>query len=379
MREHPIPQDITGYRFHIIGSMTIKQFAEIAAGCIGGLVIYATNLLPFIKWPLISISVGLGAAAAFLPIAERPLDHWVTTFIRVMYRPTKFFWKRSSKVPDVFTYVPTTHTTELNDQVDLSPARRERIREYMASVQDSPTSSLLDEAEYARMQEIMNTFRTLVPTSVSATKQSEKPQLKVRVRSLQTNSLESGGLTTNEVLVFSQNTPLSKQQLAATDVAREVAIPEIELIKIADQKKAPEEQHILSSDPTKTGSHLSADEISTLSPDLDNSQSTAASATSATLNASLPFPQKPTTPNQLVGMILTPNNELIPEAIVEIRDEHDRVVRAVKSNALGQFYVTTPLENGAYTVMVERDTFQFLPQQLTLGGEVVDPIEIHSV
>ena len=36
MREHPIPQDITGYKFHIIGSMTLKQFLEIAIGVIVG-------------------------------------------------------------------------------------------------------------------------------------------------------------------------------------------------------------------------------------------------------------------------------------------------------------------------------------------------------
>jgi hypothetical protein len=38
MKEHPIPQDITNYRFHIVGSMTLKQFGECAAGVIIALI-----------------------------------------------------------------------------------------------------------------------------------------------------------------------------------------------------------------------------------------------------------------------------------------------------------------------------------------------------
>ena len=85
MQEHPIPQDITGYKFHIIGSMTLKQFGEVFLGVIIAGILFKTNLIAVIKWPLIMMSVGLGAAAAFLPIEERPLDHWIITFFRVLY------------------------------------------------------------------------------------------------------------------------------------------------------------------------------------------------------------------------------------------------------------------------------------------------------
>ena len=94
MREHPIPQDISGYRFHIIGNMTLKQFIEMAGGCVVAVIIYATNLPTIIKWPLIGLSIGVGALIAFIPIAERPLDHWVITFFKVLYRPTNFSGKK---------------------------------------------------------------------------------------------------------------------------------------------------------------------------------------------------------------------------------------------------------------------------------------------
>ncbi|MDQ5951410.1 MAG: hypothetical protein QG639_691, partial [Patescibacteria group bacterium] len=58
MKEHPIPQDITNYRFHIVGSMTLKQFGEVLVGVIISFIIYQTNLIAIIKWPLIVLFFG---------------------------------------------------------------------------------------------------------------------------------------------------------------------------------------------------------------------------------------------------------------------------------------------------------------------------------
>src|SRR3990170_2260575 len=99
MQEHPIPQDVTGYKFHIVGNMTLKQFAEVGAGVLVAVILYNTNLLSFIKWPLMMLSVGLGGMMAFVPIEERPLDHWIMTFFRRLYNPTKFYWRKDSAVP----------------------------------------------------------------------------------------------------------------------------------------------------------------------------------------------------------------------------------------------------------------------------------------
>ena len=113
MRDHPIPQDIVGYRFHIVGNMTIKQFAEVGAGCLMALIIYQSNLLFPIKWALIGLSISIGTALAFLPIEERPLDHWLLTFVRILYKPTKFFWRRAAKIPEVFLFQPINALSHL--------------------------------------------------------------------------------------------------------------------------------------------------------------------------------------------------------------------------------------------------------------------------
>jgi hypothetical protein len=77
-------------------------------------------------------------------------------------------------------------------------------------------------------------------------------------------------------------------------------------------------------------------------------------------------------------MILTPRDELIPGAIIEIQTPQGVVSRAVKSNALGQFFITTPLENGEYIVSVEKDGHTFKPMTITLTGKIVEPLEVRS-
>ena len=104
MKEHPIPQDITNYRFHIVGSMTLKQFGEVAIGVALAFFIYQTNLINIIKWPLIFLAFGGGLAAGFVPIEERPLSHWITTFLTILYKPTQFFWKRMYNIPPAFLF-----------------------------------------------------------------------------------------------------------------------------------------------------------------------------------------------------------------------------------------------------------------------------------
>lgn len=367
MREHPIPQDIVGYRFHIIGSMTLRQFAELAIGAILGLVIHATNLPDAIKWPLIFIAVTIGAAAAFLPIEERPLDHWIVTFFKTLNQPTKFFWEKSSKIPELFLFKAGQQTSEAQDEVDLTPARRQRIKDYLVSVRSN--KHRLDAEDLviqARIQSIMRSFDEISLSETSATKQANKPNLKTRTRSLAGLSIFE-----NKAIAYDQAESEKKTLLATAQVAKTISVPETASTEV-EARQALEETN---DETTHAQQAVYVENIQT-----DKTNSTENSSEQAvTFNAGLPFPSKPTQPNKLVGMILTNSNELIPEAIIEIKDDQSRVVRAVKSNALGQFFISTPLKNGNYSIFISHDSYQFHPQEIVLESEVIDPIEIRSL
>lgn len=363
MREHHIPQDIVGYRFHIVGSMTLKQFAELAMGVILGMIIYATNLPPIIKWPLVFTAGALGAIAAFLPIEERPLDHWITAFFKTLYRPTKFFWKKSSKIPDVFTFEVGKGIMEKKDDIDLTPIRRKRIKEYLASTKSiSNYRDKYDRETQDRINDIMQFFDEVIPDKVEVTKQVEKPDLKIRARSLKNLSSIK-----EEAVVYKQTTQ-SKTILLTTQVAQRTGVPVTEITNAETHSAvAQEKKQIISK---QLAAYVTSNDTNNQS-NLDGNP--------VVFNASLPFPSKPTTPNKLVGMILTTNNELIPEAIIEIKDDQNRIVRAVKSNALGQFFISTPLKKGGYNIIITHPKYQFNSQKVVLKNELVEPIEVKSL
>lgn len=379
MRDHPIPQDIVGYQFHIVGNMTIKQFAEMAAGAGIAFLLYLTNLYPPIKWTLIGISFATGAAAAFLPFEERPLDHWLYTLVTVLYRPTKYFWKKSAKVPDPFLYKPMDESQKTPETFDLNPARRARIHEYLQSVPQETDS--FDQARQAYIDSILATFNsTRVTAQGKLEPQKAKPRLKVRVRSLRYSQAYNAdtGLISEETEYDStdkvddiENKERNYLQLhtplAVAQVAQDVAVPEVQEVVV----ESPVEETV------DDIPHQEADEQAYV----DTIQSTAQpSATQdAVFNQDLPFPSKPTEPNKLVGMILSPQNELINDAIVEIVTPDGQTIRAVKTNALGQFFITTPLPNGDYVIKAEKEELDFSPLNLQLTGEIVEPIEIRSI
>ena len=193
MRQHPIPQDITNYKFHLIGSMTLKQFGELAAGVIIALIIYSTNLIGIVKWGLILFVVGLAALVAFVPIEERPLDHWIITFFKNLWKPTKFFWKRKTEIPDFMNYKIHQINQEFNSpEVDFNPARKKRIHEYLSSIpKNGEQLDDWDKAESQRIGQLISTFNEVEvdESEVEITpEKEEKPNLKTRVRNLKAPS-----------------------------------------------------------------------------------------------------------------------------------------------------------------------------------------------
>lgn len=94
MEQHPIPQQITSYEFKLVGEMTLKQFGKAAGGIIIALLINATGLVFFVKWPLMFIFAAGGLAMAFVPFQDRPLETWLLSFIRSIYMPTIYVWKK---------------------------------------------------------------------------------------------------------------------------------------------------------------------------------------------------------------------------------------------------------------------------------------------
>ncbi len=289
MQEHPIPQDITGYQFHLIGSMTIRQFAMVLAGVVAAVVFYQVSLPVFMKLPISIMFALTGAGAAFVPIEGRPLDQWIVNFFRALYKPTKFFWKREAQIPDAFTYEAKNDKSQEEKPVGLGPVRKERVQEFLRSMNQAHLEvDQFDYEENMRINQVLQTFDDVSVEEQEGVKQVQKPDLKVRVRKMQ--AIDGGR---QRRVVFDAG----QAQKDAASIDKEAAFK-----------------------PERAAFNGSAETVSQ--------------------NQDLPFPNKPSQPNKIVGMVLEPSNRLIKGARVEIKNEQGETITAVKSNALGQFFVT---------------------------------------
>src|SRR5258708_4022321 len=144
MEQHAVPQNISSYQFHLVGDMTLKQFLELAAGVVIGILFYATGLPSLIKWPLILFSAGMGAALAFIPLEERPLEKWIVAFFRSVYSPTLFHWE---KIDGVKYFV--------DEQSQTTPAHS---ADAVLAGRPNPTAPKLDANETSYLNRVMQIF-----------------------------------------------------------------------------------------------------------------------------------------------------------------------------------------------------------------------------
>lgn len=97
MENHPIPQNVTGFQFKLIGDITIKQFVYLAAGSVSGWFFFSLPIAPFVKFPLSSFFILVGISFAFIPIAGRPIDVMVANFIKSLFNPTLYIYRKTGQ------------------------------------------------------------------------------------------------------------------------------------------------------------------------------------------------------------------------------------------------------------------------------------------
>jgi len=178
MEQHPVPQHIASYEFRLIGDMTLKQFAQLAAGGILAIVAYALPLHVIIKWPLVIFLAFLGFAFAFLPINERPLSIWFLAFLKAAFSPTQFIWTRKTKKPDLFR--PTPQKIGMSQVQPEGPIseKQENINQYLTSLPYAEEDkNPLDKKEEEFLNEVDRLFQsTPQPQVAPATQPEIKPQ-----------------------------------------------------------------------------------------------------------------------------------------------------------------------------------------------------------
>lgn len=132
MENHPIPQDVTGFQFKLIGNMTVKQFAYLATGIILGWVFLQLPISIFIKLPFSIFFAVFGVGLAFFPISGRPMDAMIGNFIKALLRPTQFFYEKTGTQ----LYYPSA---KVSFNGTLPFQQKDKLKDYLASQTNNPS------------------------------------------------------------------------------------------------------------------------------------------------------------------------------------------------------------------------------------------------
>lgn len=152
MDNHPIPQDVTGFQFKLIGNMTVKQFAYLAGGVVFAWIFFQSPISFLIKLPFSAFSAVLGIGLAFFPVSGRPMDLMIGNFIKALIKPTQFFYEKTG----VQLYYPHKATLPLKQyKNDLSPFPKDKLKLYLESL-DKKSKNKADEKENNFLMSVSN-------------------------------------------------------------------------------------------------------------------------------------------------------------------------------------------------------------------------------
>jgi hypothetical protein len=410
MESHPVPQNVTSFEFHLVGNMTLRQFGYLAVGLGIAWLSFALffNNLPILAWPLIIVSASLGAAYAFLPIMERPLDYWTKAFVKAIRKPT--LRKYSSKIifPDdpkfkdrlqiYLHYIQSLPQNTLTQQptapsigIKITPPAPEKPEEkkeekQAATAQPTPPAASAPAAGKDAVSEFLENLNKLAQESdvkkplPTAPVQTAPPPQPTPPPPPPAPSPTSVPEPSNEDLSKTVQLAKEAQSVQNRILEAEKRINDIKsgaATEGVDPRKYTQEFQSVLADLQKM--NQKAREISHELAELSKTpnESTIASAPTTKPNI-IPSLTLSSTPNIINGIVTDAQGNYIEGAIIVAHDKAGLPVRALKTNKLGQFIAATPLPSGTYTISVEKEDLAFDVVQVELNDKVLNPVVISA-
>lgn len=144
MQQHPVPQNIASFEFKIVGDLTLKQFLYLAAGFILAGVFYVSPLPGIIKWPAVLMTSIVGISLGLSSVGDRPLDQWLIYFIKAVYKPTQFVWKKSITIPEFLspTIAQPTQIEKPRVKAEKRNEQKIKLEEFLRTIPATPRNDL---------------------------------------------------------------------------------------------------------------------------------------------------------------------------------------------------------------------------------------------
>lgn len=368
MEQHPVPRNITGFQFHLIGDMTIRQFAYLASGIILAFIVFKVFPLPGgLKFILMGIFGLTGFAFAFLPIQERPLDMWLMAFVKSINSPTQYIWQKNNLPPDILLHAVSNYSKKSPVQIKTHREALDKLHAYLKTMPAPPQQNInLQEKKY-----ISNTLALFGPLLPGKTDTAAKPFYP----------------PPQTVVPKVKPVPVIKTQIPTVQTSPPLPTPSNNSVHLDNQlSQMSEEKNRLMQELLQLKKELQKmRETSSVTPQQsrETPQKTVQEATIKTVNPAkteneIGILSLPKAPNVIIGAVKDSDRRILPNIIITLKDQKGVPIRALKTNKLGQFASSTALSNGTYLLEVEDPLkrYVFDVAQITLSGKVFLPIEI---
>lgn len=394
MDNHPIPQDITGFQFKLIGDMTIKQFAYLATGVIFGWITFSLpGVYIIIKFPLALLIVGFGASLAFLPIEGRPMDTMIVNFFKAVFSPTQFIYVKTED--NIITTnnqgnVADTSQKQLQNFINALPAKKNKLDEKeTVFFQNLASYSTAPQAQQTLPQPVSpHAFADKTPTEPQQHPIPQSPEEIKGEESLKDQMQEDQNLK-NEAAILEKELKEAKEkesmqdkvdskeyleahqkvlelQKSLNDAAMQKQELEKKLVELQQQIVAKQQGQVFSPSVAKAEPQTETKFVRSIPQSMAKG---------------VGLPITPDFPNVITGIVKDPRGNPLPNILVEVKDAEGNAVRAFKTNALGQFASATPLINGKYTMSFEdpKSLNKFDMIGFEARGQIILPVEVISI
>jgi len=180
-QQHPIPQNVMGVEFKLVGGLTLRQFLFLAGFILTAWLIYSSGLPSFIKTPVAAAVAIFGAFISLVPIQDRSADIWLKNFLLAVSSPTERVWRKGSANLDIFFELREARTAIAQQKETGITRDRSQLTQYLRnSGDDEMTPMDLAEKEYLKSITILQNDVSLPSGMQSVVKTvpetDEKPQ-----------------------------------------------------------------------------------------------------------------------------------------------------------------------------------------------------------
>lgn len=406
MDNHPIPQDVTGFKFKLIGSITVRQFSYLLFAAIICYIFFALPIFFLIKIPFIGIFAALGFMLAFVPIDGRPMDLMFVNFMRAIPRDNQWIYQKRGVDLSFLEYHPSPlhgqNTQRQKPHSDDSDKRRKLAA--LLQSRNNPTSDM-DPHDVDFLDKMKGFFseQTLVqqtaplpqePTEIVQDATPVPPPAPMPIadptvqQSVNTILMSTVGAASPQPSQQIQQEKKSVEEKPDTPEEPTLAVPQLSVPP--SEPVVENKEPVIPAGMTQQESSPHHQEVKQIAKEINHQRATEGSPAQDTSRVrtlvgdaavAAGFPTLPDIPNILIGVVKDPRGKILSNVLVEVFDKNDIPVRAFKTNALGQFASATPLPDGKYSIRLEDPlaSQEFDTIEITLTGEIFQPLEVISI